>query len=51
MHGGAGFPFMKQTALVLSKAIANAKFRKIEGQTHAVSSEAIAPVLEEFLKS
>ena len=50
MHGGAGLPFMKQTALTLSKAIPNAEFRTIEGQTHAVSSEAVAPVLGEFFK-
>ena len=51
MHGGAGLPFIKQTALTLSKAIPNAKFRTIEGQTHAVASEVIAPVLVEFFKS
>ena len=51
MHGGAGAPFMKQTALALSKAIPNAKFRTIEGETHAVASEVIAPVLIEFFKS
>ncbi len=51
MHGGAGFPFMKQTALTLSKAIPNAKFRTIEGQTHAVASEVITPLLVEFFKS
>jgi len=51
MHGGASLPFMKQTALTLSKAIPNAKFRTIEGQTHAVASEVIAPVLVEFFKS
>lgn len=50
MHGGAGLPFIKQTALTLSKAIPNAEFRTIEGQTHAVSSEAIAPILAEFFK-
>ncbi len=50
MHGGAGVPFMKQTALTLSKAIPNAEFRTIEGQTHAVASEAIAPVLAEFFR-
>ncbi len=50
MHGGAGAPFMKQTALILSKAIPNAKFRTFEGQTHAVASEAVAPVLVEFFK-
>jgi pimeloyl-ACP methyl ester carboxylesterase len=51
MHGGEGLPFMKQTALTLSRAIPNAKFRTIENQTHAVASEAVAPVLAEFFKS
>jgi pimeloyl-ACP methyl ester carboxylesterase len=50
MHGGAGLPFMKQTAITLSKAIPNAEFRTIEGQTHAVASEVIAPVLVDFFK-
>jgi pimeloyl-ACP methyl ester carboxylesterase len=51
MHGGAGFPFMKKTALTLSRAIPNAEFRTLEGQTHAVASEVIAPVLAVFFKS
>ena len=50
MHGGAGIPFMKQTSLTLSKAIPNAEFRTLEGQTHAVDSEAIVPVLMEFFR-
>jgi pimeloyl-ACP methyl ester carboxylesterase len=48
MHGGAGHAFIKQTALNLSKAIPNAEFLTIEGQTHAVASEVIAPVLAKF---
>ncbi len=51
MCGGSGAPFIKQTALTLSKALPNAKFRTIEGQTHAVASEVIAPILSEFFKS
>jgi len=51
MHGGAGLPFRKETALTLSKTIPNAKFLTIEGQTHAVVSEAIAPVIIEFFES
>lgn len=50
MHGGAGLPFIKQSALTLSKAIPNGEFRTIEGQTHAVASKVIAPVLAEFFK-
>ena len=51
MHGGAGYPFMKQTALALSRAIPNTEFRTLEGQTHAVVSEVIAPVFTGFFKS
>ena len=50
MHGGAGVPFIKQAALTLSKAIPNSEFRTLEGQTHAVASEVVAPVLIEFFK-
>ena len=39
MHGGAGLSFIKQAAFTLSKAIHNAEFRTLEGQTHAASSE------------
>ena len=50
MHGGAGLAFMKRTALSLSKTIPNAEFRTIENQTHAVTPEAIAPVMMEFFR-
>ncbi len=50
MHGGAGHAFMKDTALALSRAIPHAEFRTLEGQTHNVASEVIAPVLVEFFK-
>ncbi len=48
MNGGAGFEFMRDTALALAKAIPNAQYRVLEGQTHDVAAEAIAPVLVEF---
>ena len=50
MNGGAGMPFMADTAKALAKAIPNAKHLVLEGQTHDVRSEAIAPVLIEFFK-
>ena len=50
MHGGAGVPFMKEAALTISKAIPNVEFHTLEGQTHAVASEVVAPVLIEFFK-
>jgi hypothetical protein len=33
-----------------TKSITNEEFRSLEGQTQAVSSEAVAPVLIEFFK-
>src|SRR2546429_7861109 len=48
MNGGASFPFMDDTAQALSKAIPNAKLRTIEGQTHDVDVDVLAPVLVEF---
>jgi pimeloyl-ACP methyl ester carboxylesterase len=48
MNGGASFPFMYDTAQVLSKTIPNAKLLTIEGQTHDVDSNVLAPVLVEF---
>ena len=51
MNGSESFPFMHDTAVALAKAIPNAKHRTLEGQTHEVSSEALAPVLIEFFKS
>ncbi len=41
-------PFMHATALALAKAIPNAQQRTLEGQSHDVNAEALAPVLVEF---
>ncbi len=48
MYGTASYPFMADTAQVLGKAIPHAQVRTLEGQDHNVTSEALAPVLEEF---
>jgi len=48
MNGGDSYPFMRVTALELANAIPNARHRTLEGQTHDVTPEAIAPVLVEF---
>ncbi len=48
MNGGASFPFMYDTAKALSKAIPHAQLRTLEGQTHDVALEALAPVLVDF---
>ena len=48
MNGSASDKFMYDTAVALAKAMPEAQHRVLEGQTHAVAPEAIAPVLVEF---
>jgi pimeloyl-ACP methyl ester carboxylesterase len=51
MDGGANLafmPFMHDTATRLAKAIPHAQQRTLEGQTHDVNLEILAPVLVEF---
>lgn len=51
MDGGATeFPFMHVTALALTNAIPHAQHRTLDGQTHEVAAEALAPVLIEFFQ-
>ncbi len=52
MDGGANLadrPFMHETAATLAKVIPHAWQRTLEGQTHDVNPEVLAPVLQEFL--
>jgi pimeloyl-ACP methyl ester carboxylesterase len=52
MDGGASeWPFMHITATTLANAMPHAQHRTLEGQTHEVAAEAIAPVLVEFFNS
>lgn len=51
MAGGATFPFIQQAAQALADALPNRQHRTLEGQTHEVAAEAIAPVLVEFFAS
>lgn len=48
MDGGASFPFMPIAAQNLANAMSHAQRRTLEGQTHDVAAEALAPVLVEF---
>ena len=48
MDGGVSYPFMRITAMALANAMPHAQHRTLEGQTHEVAAEAIAPVLVEF---
>ena len=48
LNGGASFPFMEATARSLAQAMPHGRHRILEGQTHEVSAEALAPALAEF---
>ena len=48
LAGGESFPFMREAARKLAEAMPDARARLLEGQTHAVAPEALAPVLGEF---
>jgi pimeloyl-ACP methyl ester carboxylesterase len=49
LAGGASFPFMRETAEALAKAIPMGRTEVLEGQTHDVAPDVIAPALEKFL--
>jgi pimeloyl-ACP methyl ester carboxylesterase len=51
MNGAESYPFMHIAATALAKAMPNAQHRTLEGQTHEVAPEAIAPVLVEFFEA
>jgi pimeloyl-ACP methyl ester carboxylesterase len=48
--GGASFPFLRATAQALADILPNGQARILEGQTHDVAPQAMAPVLVEFFK-
>ena len=48
MDGGASYPFMHTAAVTLAKAIPKGQQRTLEGQTHDVSPQVLAPVLIKF---
>jgi pimeloyl-ACP methyl ester carboxylesterase len=49
LDGGESPPFMRTAADNVADALPNAERRTIEGQTHAVEVDALAPVLAEIL--
>jgi pimeloyl-ACP methyl ester carboxylesterase len=51
MNGGASYPFMHTAATALASAMPHAQHRTLEGQTHEVAADAIAPVLKEFFSA
>ena len=48
ISGGDSPAFMRQAAQAVADALPNAQHRSLEGQTHDIVPEALAPVLEEF---
>jgi pimeloyl-ACP methyl ester carboxylesterase len=46
--GGASFPFFSETAQLLAGAMPNGTTFLIEGQSHDIAPDAIAPVLKDF---
>jgi pimeloyl-ACP methyl ester carboxylesterase len=51
MDGSQSYPFMHETAEKLARTIPHAQYRTLQGQTHEVAPEALAPVLIEFFKA
>jgi pimeloyl-ACP methyl ester carboxylesterase len=48
INGGASFPFIRATADAIAKILPHGQRHTLEGQTHNVAPEAIAPVLTKF---
>jgi len=51
MDGSNSFPFMHTTAVALASAMPDGKHRTLEGQTHEVAADVLAPVLVEFFSA
>ena len=51
IDGSASFPSMHDTANALANAIPNAQRLTLEGQTHQIAADALAPVLVDFFNS
>ena len=51
MDGSESFPFMHTTAIALANAMPQGQHRTLEGQTHEVNADALAPLLIDFFKA
>jgi hypothetical protein len=49
LDGGASPSWIREPAQRVAGALPAGRHRSLEGQTHDVSPQALAPVLEEFL--
>jgi pimeloyl-ACP methyl ester carboxylesterase len=50
MAGSASFSFFQETVEALAKALPHGETRTLDGQTHDVAPEVLAPVLKEFFE-
>jgi pimeloyl-ACP methyl ester carboxylesterase len=51
MDGSESYPFMHVSAEALAKAIPDAQHRRLDGQTHEVNTDVLAPILVEFFQN
>jgi pimeloyl-ACP methyl ester carboxylesterase len=51
ISGSASFPFFQETVEALAKALPHGEIRTLDGQTHDVAPEVLAPVLKEFFEA
>nr|MBA3871356.1 alpha/beta hydrolase [Anaerolineae bacterium] len=51
LDGSDSYPFMHTAAVALSKLMPHGEQSTLQGQTHEVAPEALAPVLIEFFSS
>lgn len=51
MGGGASPDFLQQAARATAEALPHGEYRTLDGQTHDVQADALAPVLTEFFAS
>jgi pimeloyl-ACP methyl ester carboxylesterase len=49
MDGGASDPWIRHSARTLAEVLPNAEYRTLEGQTHEVAPDVLAPVLTGFI--
>jgi pimeloyl-ACP methyl ester carboxylesterase len=51
LTGSASFPFFQETVEALAKALPHGETRTLDGQTHDVAPEVLAPELKEFFEA
>ncbi|MFN8419979.1 MAG: alpha/beta hydrolase family protein [Anaerolineae bacterium] len=51
LDGSASYPFMHTAAVALAEAMPQGQQRTLEGQTHEVSTDVLAPILVEYFEA